>query len=448
MRTVESFLNDIESLNPARPMLLQTVEEVARSVWPRLHQEPEWQEALVLERLIEPDRSVSFRVVWETDDGELRMDRGFRVQQSNVLGPYKGGLRFSPGVTPDDFRFLAFEQTFKNALTGLPLGAGKGGATFEPKGKSDREVMRFCQSFMTELHRHIGPSRDVPAGDIGVGQREIGFLYGAYRRLELAGAGVLTGKQPGWGGIPLRAEATGYGLVYLLREALRRHDRDLDGMRVAISGAGNVATHAAEKVCELGGTVISMSSSKGTAFIQDGFSKDELGRVVEALRDGERLEDLAGDRVARMTFQRGAKPWGLDDVNVALPCATQNEMDVDDAKALLGGDHLAAIAEGANMPLTSDATRAVRERREVVYLPGKAANAGGVSISGLEMAQNAQRIPWTRASVDEALQARMSHIHERCVACSDRDRPVDYVVGANVAALERLAEATMAQGFA
>lgn len=445
METNATLLSRVERAHPDAPELHQAVAEVAGALGPIRHAHPEWQEVRVLERLVEPDRIVSFRVVWEDDRGRLQLERGYRVQQSNLLGPYKGGLRFRDGLKLGTLRFLAFEQVFKDALTGLPLGGAKGGATFNPRGRSDREIQRFCRAFMTQLHRHIGPSLDVPAGDIGVGARELGYLYGTYRRLGGGEQGALTGKSVGWGGIPLRPEATGYGLVYFLRAAIEQHDLSLAGLRCAISGAGSVAIHAARKLLALDAQVISLSNSDGTLFCPDGFTASHLADIIERQGQGDRLDAIAPD-LSGAEFRPGAKPWA-EACDVALPCATQNEVTEADAETLLRHDRFKVVAEGANMPCTAAAVAAFSAARRVVYLPGKAANAGGVVVSGLEMAMNAQREPWTEAEVDEALQERMKFIHRACVDNASRRDPVDYAEGANVAAFRRLAPAMLAQGW-
>lgn len=440
MKTVAHYLQELTALEPDAPLLMHAVEDVLRSIEPTLHEERRWQELRVFERLCEPDRQIVFRVEWVDDDGAVHVERGFRVQQSNLLGPYKGGLRFDPSVDRVMLRFLAFEQSFKNALTGLPLGAGKGGATFDPDGRSEGEVMRFCQAFMRELARHIGPEVDVPAGDMGVGEREIGFLLGAYRRLGHQGAGVLTGKPVEAGGIPLRQEATGYGLVYLVEEALRTHEASLEGMRCAISGAGNVALHAAKKLLAGGARVVSLSDTSGTGHFQGGLREGGLARIASVKSGGGSLrdciEEVGGENVA-------GSPWQLE-CDVALPCATQHELTREDAQALVRGG-VRLVAEGANMPCTPDASRVLRES-DLIFLPGKAANAGGVTVSGLEMAQNAQRVPWGRERVDEMLRHTMSSIHAQCVEYGTRGTRIDYVDGANIAAFRRLAQSMEAQG--
>ena len=440
MKTVAHYLHELAALEPDAPLLMHAVEDVVRSVEPTLHEKRRWQELKIVERLCEPDRQIVFRVDWIDDEGTLHVERGFRVQQSNLLGPYKGGIRFHPSVDRVTLRFLAFEQSFKNALTGLPLGGGKGGATFDPDGRTEGEVMRFCQAFMRELGRHIGPDLDVPAGDMGVGGREIGFLLGAYRRLGYEGAGALTGKPVEAGGIPLRTEATGYGLIYLVEEALHTQDASLEGMRCAISGAGNVALHAAEKLLACGALVVSLSDTSGTGYFPEGLRADALARIVSVKAEGGRLRDCVEEAGGRTV---SGSPWQLE-CDIALPCATQHELKREDAEALVRAE-IRLVAEGANMPCTPDASRVLRESR-AIFLPGKAANAGGVAVSGMEMAQNAQRVPWDRERVDAMLRETMSAIHARCVEYGTHGGRVDYVDGANIAAFRRLAQSMEAQG--
>ena len=440
MSSLHPFLERLERRYPGFDELHQAVSEVARSVWSVYESEPRWLRERIFERLVEPDRVVSFRVCWTDDQGALQIDRGFRVQQSNALGPYKGGLRFHPGVNESIFRFLAFEQVFKNSLTGLPLGGAKGGATFDPRGRSDMEVMRFCQAFMSELRRFVSADLDVPAGDQGVGGREIGFLYGAYRRYD---AGVFTGKPVSFGGIPLRPAATGYGLVHFLRYALWEHDAALENQRCLISGAGDVALFAAEKLIELGAHVHSLSDTGGAMIFEEPLTKEDLA-LIRDVKQVERgaLAECAGQ--VKGTWSPGGKPWAFP-ADIALPCATQNELDAEDAKALMAGG-AKVVAEGANMPCTAGAVAILRDAK-ALFLPGKAANAGGVAVSGMEMAQNAQRLPWTSERVGTHLQEIMRDVHTRCVRNAGEGKPVDYVRGANVAGFLRLAEAVEAQGI-
>lgn len=397
----------------------------------------------LMTRLLEPERIMIFRVPWVDDQGHTRVNRGFRVQMNGALGPYKGGLRFHPSVNLDVLSFLALEQTFKNALTGLPLGAGKGGADFDPKGRGDAEIMRFCQAFMTEFHHHMGEDTDVPAGDMGVGPREVGYLFGMYRKLSRTHTGAFTGKQPAFGGSLLRVEATGYGLIYFLGNMLAQGGDRLDGKTVAISGAGNVARHALEKALEQGARVISLSDSQGTVEVRDGFTEAMLEAVAEIKTGGGRMADLV-ERFDGVRYHEGERPWGLR-CDIALPCATQNELDEDDAGRLVDNG-CAWVAEGANMPCTAGAVKRLREGG-VVFGPGKAANAGGVAVSGLEMGQNSRREFWSEDEVDERLRAIMARIHRRCVAHGgDGERP-DYLVGADLAGYLRVADAMAGQGI-
>lgn len=429
---------------PGEDAFHQAVRDVVRDVIPIINDTPAYQDACLLERLTEPDRMVSFRVAWERDDGSIAVNRAWRVQFNGAIGPYKGGLRFHPTVTPSVLKFLGFEQTFKNALTGLPMGGAKGGADFDPSGCSDAEIERFCHAMMTELHRHIGPDRDVPAGDINVGAREIGFLFGAYRRITGNYQGVLTGKGLSYGGSEMRTEATGYGLVYFLREMLRQTDHDLDGQTIVISGAGNVATYAAEKAITLGAKVIALSDSTGTVFDEAGFTDEKLAWVRDLKSGtGGSLEDYADAFSA--DWRAGQTPWGID-CDIALPCATQNEMDEEAARQLLNNG-CRVIAEGANMPLTAGATKLVRDS-DCLFGPAKAANAGGVAVSGLEIWQNRRRRSVERDQIAEALEGLMIDIHARCIEEGERkDGHTDYARGANVAGFKTVADAMVAQGI-
>lgn len=444
---ISDLMDRVVERDPDQSEFHQAVREVLESIVPVANAHPEMLAARVLERLLEPDRSIRFRVTWEDDDGDVHVNRGWRVQHSNALGPYKGGLRFHPSVSEGVLKFLSFEQIFKNALTGLPLGAGKGGADFDPRGRSDREVMRFCASFMSELYRHVGPETDVPAGDIGVGAREVGFLAGQYRRLVGEWTGVVTGKPTGAGGIVLRTEATGYGAVLFADAALQSQLGDgLKGKRALVSGAGNVALHAAELLIERGATVVTLSDSGGLLRASDGLSAADLERVSEVKsRRGASLAEAA-DGVDGLEFVGGAKPWA-DEGDIAFPCATQNELGAADAASLVENG-VRAVVEGANMPCTSDATRALREGA-VIHLPGKAANAGGVAVSGLEMAQNAGKHPWTRERVEDELRGIVSRIHAACVdELRTEDGPVpDYRRAADVAGFRRVAAAMVAAGL-
>ena len=441
-RTLDELLETVERRDPGHRLLRQAVHEVLASLAPALERHPEYLRQGVLERLIEPERTVVFRVPWVDDSGTIRVQRGFRVQHSSVLGPYKGGLRFHRTVDEDTLRFLGFEQVFKNALTGLGLGGGKGGSDFDPHGRSDGEVMRFCQAFMSQLARFIGPDQDVPAGDIGVGGREIGYLFGMYRamtgRFE---AGVLTGKGVDFGGSWGRIEATGYGLVYFVREMLGDSDLSLDGARVVVSGAGNVAIYAAQKAQQLGATVLACSDSSGYVVDTDGLDIDLLREVKEVRRA--RLTEYAEAR-SSATFHSEGSVWDVE-CDIALPCATQNELDGDAARRLVdSGCRL--VAEGANMPCTDDAVGILR-KGGVLFGPAKAANAGGVATSGLEMRQNASRDRWTFDDVDAELDRIMTDIHATCARTADEyGRPGDLVSGANIAAFRRVADAMLAQG--
>lgn len=439
---VEDFMYRIRARNAGQDEFLQAVEEVANDVLTVEKANSAYAAARVLERLSEPDRLISFRVDWEDDSGALQTNRGWRVQMSNAIGPYKGGIRFHPTVTPSVLKFLGFEQVFKNALTGLPLGGGKGGADFDPSGRSDREIMRFCHAFMAELAHHIGPDRDVPAGDINVGTREIGFLFGAYKRHHREFTGAITGKGDSFGGSAMRVEATGYGLIYFLQAMMAKTGEDLADKRIAISGMGNVALHAAEKSIAGGGTVVSLSHSAGTILAEDGLTAEALEWIRTARSEG---RDIA-DAPARLglSYKAGEKPWGIE-ANVALPCATQNELDENDAKAAVDAG-LRYLAEGANMPLTGPAVARI-ENAGVVYGPGKAANAGGVAISGLEMSQNANRQFSSADDVDAALKSIMRDIHNRAATEGREGDRINYRRGANIAGYRKVAEAISSFGI-
>ncbi|MBV2358384.1 NADP-specific glutamate dehydrogenase [Thalassococcus sp. CAU 1522] len=436
-----AFLQELGPHTDHQPVFLQAVEEVARDVLTIEKNDAGWAAARVLHRLAEPDRILSFRVTWEDDAGTVHVNRGWRVQTSNAIGPYKGGLRFHPSVSVDVLKFLGFEQCFKNALTGLPLGGAKGGSDFDPSGRSRREIMRFCQAFMRALGPFIGPDRDVPAGDINVGPREIGFLFGAWRSQHDVFAGALTGKGLSYGGSEMRIEATGFGLVYFVCAMLAESGDAIEGKRVAISGKGNVATHAALKAIDSGATVITLSDTAGTLYAPDGLNRDTVAWVQARKAAGKDIADPPRDSGAR--FETDALPW-IFEPEIALPCATQNEMDADMAKALVDGGCM-VLAEGANMPLTADAA-AVVETAGMAYAPGKAANAGGVAVSGLEMSQNSHRRFLDAGQIDAALRDIMHSIHaETAGEGRDSDR-IDYRRGANVAAYRRLARAITAQG--
>lgn len=442
-RSYKDFLEYVERRNPGQPEYLQAVTEVIETLWGHIERNPKYAEQGLLERLVEPERVVMFRVSWVDDRGELQVNRGYRVQHSSSIGPYKGGLRFHPSVNLSILKFLAFEQTFKNALTGLPMGGGKGGSDFDPKGKSDAEVMRFCQAFAMELWRHIGAQTDVPAGDIGVGGREVGYMAGMVKKLTNRADCVFTGKGISFGGSLIRPESTGYGTVYFANEMLRRAGRSIEGMRVAVSGAGNVAQYAIEKLLHLGARPITVSDSSGVVIDEEGFTPEKLCHLMEVknVRQG-RVSDYAA--IVKAKFVAGATPWHLD-VDMALPCATQNELNEDDAKRLVAGG-VVCVAEGANMPCTNEAV-ARFESSGVLYAPGKASNAGGVATSGLEMSQNAIRLAWSRDEVDQRLSEIMCSIHEACVRYGERpDGSISYVQGANVAGFTKIAEAMIAQG--
>ncbi|MBA4681727.1 NADP-specific glutamate dehydrogenase [Pseudomonas sp. MDMC216] len=440
--SVDSFLARLKQRDPDQPEFHQAVEEVVRSLWPFLEANPRYREAGILERMVEPERAILFRVPWVDDRGQVQVNRGYRIQMSSAIGPYKGGLRFHPSVNLGVLKFLAFEQVFKNSLTSLPMGGGKGGADFDPKGKSEGEVMRFCQSFMAELYRHIGADLDVPAGDIGVGGREIGYLFGQYKRLSNQFTSVLTGKGLSYGGSLIRPEATGYGCVYFAQEMLKRIDQGFEDKRVAISGSGNVAQYAAQKVMELGGRVISMSDSEGTLYAEGGLSDEQWQYLMELknVRRG-RLREMAEHY--GLQFLAGQRPWGLA-CDIALPCATQNELDGEDARALLKNGCI-CVAEGANMPSTLEAVDLFVEAG-ICYAPGKASNAGGVATSGLEMSQNAMRLHWSAGEVDERLHGIMQNIHHACVHHGEENGRINYVKGANIAGFVKVADAMLAQG--
>ncbi len=440
--TLTACLVRMKLRDPDQPEFHQAVEEVLSTLWPFLEENSHYLTSGIIERLLEPERTLLFRVSWVDDGGVVRVNRGYRVQMSSAIGPYKGGLRFHSSVDLSVLKFLAFEQVFKNALTSLPLGGGKGGSDFDPKGKSDGEVMRFCQAFMTELSRHIGADVDIPAGDIGVGAREIGFLYGQYKRMRNEFTSVLTGKGMTYGGSLIRPEATGYGCVYFAAEMLKQQSDSFVGKRVAISGSGNVAQYAAFKVIELGGLVISVSDSGGTLYFADGMSEQQWQTLTELKNQQRgRLASMAGNNAE---FMENSRPWHLP-CDIALPCATQNELDADDATTLVANGCF-CVAEGANMPSTLEAVDIFLAKR-VLFAPGKAANAGGVAVSGLEMSQNAMRLHWTAGEVDEKLHAIMQTIHHACERYGrEPDGYINYVRGANIAGFVKVADAMLAQG--
>ena len=437
------FLGHVEARNPGQPEFMQAVTEVMESLWPYIEAHPRYAEHALLDRLVEPERVVMFRVSWVDDRGEVQVNRGYRIQHSSAIGPYKGGLRFHPSVNLSILKFLAFEQTFKNALTTLPMGGGKGGSDFDPKGRSPGEVMRFCQAFVSELFRHIGSDTDVPAGDIGVGGREVGFMAGMMKKLSNRADCVFTGKGLSYGGSLIRPEATGYGTVYFAEEMLKVTGRSMEGLRVSVSGSGNVAQYAVEKAMALGAKVITVSDSSGTVVDEAGFTAEKLAELMEVKNHlYGRVSDYA-QRVG-VHFEPGVRPWHVP-VDVALPCATQNELDADDAAKLIANGVI-CVAEGANMPSTIEAAK-LFERKGVLYAPGKASNAGGVATSGLEMSQNAMRLSWTREEVDARLFEIMRGIHTACVCYGKRaDGSVSYIDGANVAGFVKVADAMLAQG--
>lgn len=440
---VKSFLDSVKARNANEPEFMQAVEEVAEAIIPFMEANPKYNKAKLLERMVEPERVIMFRVPWTDDQGEVHVNRGFRIEMNSAIGPYKGGLRFHPSVNLSILKFLAFEQVFKNSLTTLPMGGGKGGSDFNPKGKSDAEVMRFCQSFMTELSRHIGPNTDVPAGDIGVGGREIGYMFGQYKRLRNEFTGVLTGKGLEYGGSLIRPEATGYGNVYFAKEMMATQGDSFEGKVVTISGSGNVAQFAAEKVISLGGKVVTMSDSGGFIYDKDGINTKKLEFIM----------DLKNNRRGRISeyaekfgceYHAGERPWSVK-CDVALPCATQNELNGEEAATLVKNG-VKVVSEGANMPCTPEAVEAFHNAK-VLFAPGKASNAGGVATSGLEMSQNSLRLNWTREEVDAKLQAIMVSIHEACVEYGKEGDYVNYVKGANIAGFVKVADAMLAQGI-
>ncbi len=440
---ISQFLAEVNARNQNEPEFMQAVTEVAESVIPYIVQHDIYYGQNILLRIAEPERVVSFRVAWIDDNEEIQVNRGYRIEMNSAIGPYKGGLRFHPSVNLSVLKFLAFEQTFKNSLTTLPMGGGKGGSDFDPKGKSDTEIMRFCQSFMTELFRHIGPNRDIPAGDIGVGSREIGYLFGQYKRLKNEFTGVLTGKGVSWGGSLIRPEATGYGVVYFTQEMLLHQKDSLEGKKVVISGSGNVAQYAAEKCLDLGAQVCTLSDSSGYIHDPDGIDREKLNflmdlKNVKRARIGEYVNTYP-----KATFHKGKTPWEVP-CEIALPCATQNELEESDAQTLVKNGCF-CVGEGANMPSTPKAIE-VFTAHNVLFAPGKASNAGGVAVSGLEMAQNSLRYSWSREEVDQRLQYIMKDIHQSCVKYGKENKHINYVKGANIAGFVKVADAMLAQG--
>lgn len=441
--TLDDFLAYVARRDPNQPEFLQAVKEVMMSLWPFIEKNPRYADFALLERLVEPERVIQFRVSWVDDKGQTQVNRAFRIQHNNAIGPYKGGMRFHPSVNLSILKFLAFEQTFKNALTTLPMGGGKGGSDFDPKGKSDGEVMRFCQALLSELYRHIGPDTDVPAGDIGVGAREVGYMTGFMKKFSNQTGSVFTGKGITFGGSLIRPEATGYGTVYFAQEMLKHKGDSLSGKTVLVSGSGNVAQYAVEKLIQLGAKAITMSDSEGTLHDPAGIDANKLAQIMELknVKRG-RLSEYA--KVNGLTFEAGKRPWHIK-ADVALPCATQNELDAADADALLANGCI-CVAEGANMPSTLEAVEKFIHAK-ILYAPGKASNAGGVATSGLEMSQNALRLSWTREEVDSRLSAIMQDIHQNCVKHGTQaDGTVNYVDGANIAGFVKVAEAMIAQG--
>lgn len=438
-----NFMDGLERRNPAETEYHQAVSEVAQTIIPFIIDKPQYQSAQILERLTEPDRIIIFRVVWEDDDGNVRVNRGYRVQHSNAIGPYKGGLRFHKDVTLSTLKFLAFEQTFKNSLTGLPMGSAKGGADFNPKGKSDREVMRFCQAFMTELSRYIGHQTDVPAGDIGVGAREISYMFGQHKRLSNQFTGVLTGKGLAFGGSLIRTEATGYGAVYMLEDMFKHSGQSIEGKTACVSGSGNVAQYAAEKFAQLGGKVLTLSDSGGFIHDPDGIDAERLAYV-------QKLKNVMRQRISEYikaypnaSFHENQRPWSVP-CDVALPCATQNEISTEEAQTLLDNGCI-AVSEGANMPTEAGGIHKFINAK-ILYAPSKAANAGGVAVSGLEMTQNSMRLSWSRDELDSRLRKIMSDIHGQCVEYGSHDGYINYLHGANVAGFIKVADAMLAYG--
>ena len=442
--SITSFVEAVAKRNPNEPEFMQAVHEVAETVIPFIEENKKYQNKMLLERMVESERIITFRVVWTNDKGEIQVNRGYRIQMNSAIGPYKGGIRFHPSVNLSILKFLAFEQTFKNSLTTLPMGGGKGGADFEPKGKSDNEVMRFCQAFMTELSKHIGGNIDVPAGDIGVGGREVGYMFGQYKRLRNEFTGVLTGKGISFGGSLIRPEATGYGDVYFAQSMLKTKGESFTGKTVVVSGSGNVAQYAAEKATQLGGKVVTMSDSSGYIHDAEGIDATKLAFIMEIKNELRgRISDYL-TKYPNAKFVAGKRPWEVK-CDVALPCATQNELNVDEAKTLVVNGCI-CVAEGANMPTTPEAV-IVFQKAKILFAPGKASNAGGVATSGLEMSQNSLRLSWTSEEVDERLKNIMLAIHASCVQYgTDANGYVDYVKGANIAGFVKVADAMLAQG--
>ena len=443
-QNIQDFLDKVSQRNQNEPEFMQAVHEVSETIIPFIEENKKYQNMQLLERMVEPERVIMFRVSWLDDEGNIQVNRGFRIQMNSAIGPYKGGLRFHPSVNLSILKFLAFEQVFKNSLTTLPMGGGKGGSDFDPKGKSDNEVMRFCQSFMTELYRHIGPDTDVPAGDIGVGAREVGYMFGQYKRLQNEFTGILTGKGLSYGGSLVRPEATGYGNVYFAQNMLRTRDESFEGKTVVVSGSGNVAQYAAEKALEFGAKILTMSDSGGYIYDEAGIDEEKLQFIMDLknVRRG-RISEYV-DEYSSAKYFEGETPWGVK-CDVALPCATQNELEEADAKKLVDNGCM-CVGEGANMPCTPEAVEVFKEAK-ILFSPGKASNAGGVATSGLEMSQNSMRYSWTSEEVDKKLHEIMNNIHDRCVEFGkEEDGYIDYVKGANIAGFVKVADAMLAQG--
>ena len=443
-QNIQDFLDKVSQRNQNEPEFMQAVHEVSETIIPFIEKNKKYQNMQLLERMVEPERVIMFRVSWLDDEGNIQVNRGFRIQMNSAIGPYKGGLRFHPSVNLSILKFLAFEQVFKNSLTTLPMGGGKGGSDFDPKGKSDNEVMRFCQSFMTELYRHIGPDTDVPAGDIGVGAREVGYMFGQYKRLQNEFTGILTGKGLSYGGSLVRPEATGYGNVYFAQNMLRTRNESFEGKTVVVSGSGNVAQYAAEKALEFGAKILTMSDSGGYIYDEAGINEEKLQFIMDLknIRRG-RISEYV-DKYSSAKYFEGETPWGVK-CDVALPCATQNELEEADAKKLVENGCM-CVGEGANMPCTPDAVEVFKEAK-ILFSPGKASNAGGVATSGLEMSQNSMRYSWTSEEVDKKLHEIMNNIHDRCVEFGKEENGyIDYVKGANIAGFVKVADAMLAQG--
>jgi glutamate dehydrogenase/leucine dehydrogenase len=443
MKNVDEFMEDVVAKNPGEKEFHQAVQEVAESIMPFIEKNPKYKKAKILERIAEPERVIMFRVPWLDDAGEVQINRGYRIQMNSAIGPYKGGLRLHPSVNLSILKFLAFEQVFKNSLTTLPIGGGKGGSNFDPKGKSDNEVMKFCQSFMTELQRHIGPDTDVPAGDIGVGGREIGYLFGAYRKIRNEFSGILTGKALNWGGSLIRPEATGYGCVYFAEEMMKTRKEALKGKICTVSGSGNVAQYTVEKLNQLGAKPVTLSDSSGMVYDPDGIDMKKLEYIMELknIKRG-RIKEYAEE--FNVDYEAGKRPWQIK-CDIAFPSATQNEVNKNEAKKLIDNGCI-CVAEGANMPTEPDGIEVYLDAK-ILYGPGKAANAGGVATSALEMTQNSQRLAWCREEVDEKLQWIMKNIHENCVKYGKENSYINYVNGANIAGFVKVADAMLDQGF-